>query len=46
MEAPRLGVGSELQQPVWARPLAWAPPYAAGMALKRQKKEKNVVLPF
>ena len=27
------------------RPLAWEPPYATGVALKRQKK-KNKIMPF
>ena len=28
------------------RPLAWEPPYVMGMAIKRQKKEKDILLPI
>ena len=33
-----------LEATAWIRPLAWEPPYAAGVALKRQKKKKFLTI--
>ena len=36
-----LGLWRELAATVLVKPLAWEPPYAAGVALKRQKTKKE-----